>query len=1100
MRSQLIAGLLSMWAAILVAQQQVSVASLYQKAKVAEAAGHWQDALADYSAAIQIDDRWEFRLQRGFAYLRLHDPQSAADDFAYAAEHTPADTVEHKYFKAIALSNEVLAQENIRKQLHPDLERYEEVATIAREIMGDPQADQKHIAAAEHLIGTTLVLEGILLESQNQRVDAIAKVRDAIPLLPEGDHHWRAQAFDLAGELMVDGPAWQQGLEFLYRAVEEAQNDAVERAKALYAIVGAERDHAKRMQALQQLAEVSFEGLPDEDYQNAWRSVHLAGAYLADAGNPASAGIEVDRVRQRGWAAKYPDLRYSFLFARANLATFQSDHLEILRSISEAETILAAAKVGSTDYLETSILLMRLYAANDDFKRALTMGEQAQKAVFGALGESPKDIAAFSTRDLVFVLHSMAEIYRDLGRLPDGLELVRRSISLYEELKMTREATAAQLEYALFWAAIDPKGAEDKQHIPEWRRTLDKLAPQVGSFDPELKNAYHRVYALALVSAGQLEAAASHVAAVDRTALDSASQAQMSLFDAELAFSRHHYSETSDALMKVNTSTVLSPLERTEYYDLLGAVTQQRGDLAKALEARRTSLAISDLISAESPEVAFQADFRDSHARSYDAAIQIACKLAVRNAAKYDPILLDLVLNAIIPAYPVGRTPMTPQLNRSLTSLAVIRVVLQRWPEFQQSHPGLDLTDADLRSGFRRDYTLYFSQLPESGEVRSDRAARVKRFLTERSRAPDLQIRVYYLGESVGVIFTFQGGAVHREAILSEASVRQLNAQGNAWREAITQLRDLEDGERQHARELTPLLFPDGWQRTPPRIEIVAHGPLWEIPVETLVTSGKGSELRYLDEDRSVTYWTPISLSRAGALGSASRQGKASFGYFFLSPDLTGWDLDPFPDPSGQAIELEKNGIPRQQILMGKQATEVRTYGAEISKAPWIHYTTHTAVENPWEQHVGLVLTANPGVPKARMEYSSKTRGFTFDHDINFQSDGFLSPREIETLKLNAEFVFLQGCQTVTGRLSFSSGLLGLMSAFLTAGAQSVVASHWEVGARPEINHEIAEFYARRLQAPQSVEVSLREMRSRLRRQEGIGSRPYAWGAFSMYR
>jgi CHAT domain-containing protein len=1100
MRSLVVAGLLGAWAATLVAQQQASVATLFQEAEAAAAAGKWQDALVDYSAAIQIDDRWNLRLERGFAYLHLHDSQSAADDFAYAAEHVPADTIEHKYFKAIALSNEVLATENIRKQLHPDLERYEEVAGLAREIMNAPQAEQKYIAAAEHLIGTTLVLEGLLLESQNQRADAIAKLREAIPLLPERDHHWRAQAFGLAGKLMVDGPAWQQGLEFLYQAAEEAQDDPVERAKVLAAIAGAERDDAKRMQAVKQLAEVPFEGLPDEDYENAWRSVELAGAYLADVGNPASAKAEVDRVRQRNWIAKYADLRYSFLFARANLAMFQVDRSEIGTSIDEAEATLAVAKAGATDYLELSILLMRLYAANDDFKRALTLGEQAQKAVFGALGESPKDIAAFSSRDLAFVLHSMAEIYWDLGRLPEGLELVRRIISLYQDLKMTREETAAKLEYALFWAAIDPKGAEDPQHIPEWRRTLDNLAPQAESLDTELKNAYHRVYALALVLAGQVEAAAPHIAAVDRTALDSASQAQMSLFDAELAYSRRQYSEASDALMKVSASTTLSPLERTEYYDVLAAVTQQRGNLAEALEARRSSLAISDLISAESPEVAFQADFRDSRARSYDAAIHIACELARRNAAKYDPILLDLILNAIVPAYPVGRTPMTPQLNRSLTSLAVMRVVLQRWPEFQRSHPGLDLTEADLRSGFRRDYTLYFSELPESGEARGDRAARVKRFLAERSRAPDLQIRVYYLGESIGVIFMFQGGAAHREAIMPEASVRKLRAHGEAWKEAITQLRDLEESERQHARELTPLLFPNGWQQTPPRIEIVAHGPLWEIPVETLVTSAEGTALRYLDEDRSVSYWTPISLSRAGALGAGSKNGKARFGYFFLSPDLTGWDLDPFPDPSDQATALEKSGIPRQQILEGKQASELRMYGAEVSKAPWIHFTTHTAAEDPWEQHVGLVLTANPGASKARMEYSPKTRGFNFDHDIDFRSDGFLSPREIETLELSAEFVFLQGCQTVTGRLSFSSGLLGLMSAFLAAGARSVIASHWEVGARPEINGEIAEFYARRLQSPQSVEASLREMRSRLRKQEGIGRRPYAWGAFSMYR
>ena len=834
---------LGMWAATAFAQDKASFASLYQRAKAEEAARQLPAAVSDYSAAIQIEDRWEARLPRGLLYLRLHQWQSATDDFTYAAEHTPTDTIEHRYFRAIALANQVLAQENIRKQLHPDLEHFEEVIAAAQAITKDPQADSKHIAAAEHLIGTTLVQEGLLFESENQRAEAIAKAREAIPLLPEGDHHWKTEAFRLAGRLMVEGPAWRQGLEFLYRAAEEAQGDPIERANILSELIGAEHDPVKRTQTLQQLSEISFEGLPDEDYQNAWRAVRLSGAYLADLGDPTSAKAEAGKVLEHDWVIKYPDLRYQFLFARANLAMYQVDQVEIGRSIVEAQTVLGETKNGTADYVETSILLMRLYQSNDDFKRALTMGEQAQKAIFGSLGETPKDIAAFSTRDLSFVLHSMSEVYRDLGRLPDGLELIRRTISLYEELNMTREATAAKLDYALFWAAIDPKGEEDKQHTPEWRRTLNKLTPQVDSFDPELKTAFHRVYATALVSAGRLEEAAPHLAAIDRTILDSQSQAQMSLFDAELAYSRHRYSETSTGLGKVNASSVLSPMDKVEYYDLLAALAEQRGNLSKALEARSSSLAISDLISAQSPEIAFQADFRDAHAQSYDAAIHVACELAQQNAAKYDPVLLNLVLNAVVPAYPVGRTPVTPQLNRSLTSLAVMRMVLQRWPDFQKSHRGLDVTEADLRSGFRRDYTLYFSELPESATARGDRAARVKRFLVDRSKDPDLQIRIYYLGQTAGVIFTVQQGEVRRQAILSQAVLQQIGSHGKSWKEAMIQLRDLDDTERQHARELAPLLFPEGWQQTPSRIEIVAHGPLWEIPVETVVTSSKGTEL-----------------------------------------------------------------------------------------------------------------------------------------------------------------------------------------------------------------------------------------------------------------
>ena len=60
-------------------------------------------------------------------------------------------------------------------------------------------------------------------------------------------------------------------------------------------------------------------------------------------------------------------------------------------------------------------------------------------------------------------------------------------------------------------------------------------------------------------------------------------------------------------------------------------------------------------------------------------------------------------------------------------------------------------------------------------------------------------------------------------------------------------------------------------------------------------------------------------------------------------------------------------------------------------------------------------------------------------------NDGLLTASEIRDLKLNAEIVILSACNTAAGDIDSDEGLSGLASAFIFAGAKSIVASHWSV-------------------------------------------------------
>jgi tetratricopeptide (TPR) repeat protein/CHAT domain-containing protein len=1082
------------------AQESPSAEVAFQMARDAEGRGDLKEALRNYNRAIELDDRWQFRLQRGLLQLRLEDSQAAADDFDQVIKKIPADSVRNLYFKAVALSNRTLARQNIRRQMHPDLEDYEETLKMAREIVAD--ADPRYVPAAEHLIGITLVLEGELLKEQNRLQEALAKLNEGLASIPQSDHHWLCQGHLAAGRIAVNGPGWEAGLQQLYVAAQEAQdgNEVTALAQALDEIIEAERDGQKQTTALAKLREISFVSVQDPDYWNAWRSVRLAGFYLSNLRDSAAAGAEIRKVAGSEQVRTHPNLRYDLLFSRAHLAELENDGPTLQAVDAEAEEVLKPLEPGSTMALEVHILQMELAAHRDDFKRALSLGESVQEQLFGALGDQPSNLAAFSSRDLAFVLRTLAETYMAMGMLPQGLDLLRRSISLLDEVKLTRDAIAAKIEYAQFWSLIDPFGKEDPQGKPEWRRTLEGLSPSLNSFDPELRNLFHLVYAIASFQTKDLEATAGHLSALDRTIVRQDQIPELLMLEAGIAVSQNKLDSAFTALSRLESSVdELAPVDKVSYFVLKAQVMRKRGDLLAALEGYRRAVDISEGLSAQSPEVTFQANLRDPQASLYDEAIETATGLEKNDPKRSSDELIEFALKALVPPRPVERTAMNPELGLVLNRLAVHRMIFALWPEFHRAHPSVATGSDDLRAAFRRDYARYFSMLPEApGDIKSNRHLRALSLIQDRSQKPGHQVRLYYLGSKKGLLFVFEGGKLSRHFVIADTAVKRLRVLADQWKDSITALDDEQDAERGAARELLEILFPEGWQNTPPEIEIVAHESLWDVAFETLITSSPGArEVRYLDQDRSISYLTPVTLSR---VPSEQKQPSADSGYFFVNPSISTPGVDQLLDDPKLIEAFVASGIPRNHILDARESAERKLYSDAIQHSRWLHFLTHSAPENEWEGHVGLLLTSDPDAAKTKISYDPKLHTLGVDTNIDFRGDGFLSPRDIETMDLRSEFVFLHGCQTAHGRVSFSSGLLGLISAFLAAGSDSVIASHWNVAVRDEISRPVAAFYGDFLKSKLPVEETLRSLRASIRSQGAFGRHPYAWASFSLYR
>ncbi|MEP6834277.1 MAG: CHAT domain-containing protein, partial [Gemmatimonas sp.] len=152
----------------------------------------------------------------------------------------------------------------------------------------------------------------------------------------------------------------------------------------------------------------------------------------------------------------------------------------------------------------------------------------------------------------------------------------------------------------------------------------------------------------------------------------------------------------------------------------------------------------------------------------------------------------------------------------------------------------------------------------------------------------------------------------------------------------------------------------------------------------------------------------------------------------------------------------------------GLRATETEMK-RESGSYDILHFATHAVVDEWSGSSAALALT-----PSAT-------------------DDGLLNSDEIAHLKLHASLVLLSACRTVGGEVIAGEGVRGLTSAFLQAGARSVIATGWRVNDRdvvPVVSAIYQELARRR-----PVGAALRSAQlAAIRRKTS----PTVWAAFSL--
>lgn len=110
-------------------------------------------------------------------------------------------------------------------------------------------------------------------------------------------------------------------------------------------------------------------------------------------------------------------------------------------------------------------------------------------------------------------------------------------------------------------------------------------------------------------------------------------------------------------------------------------------------------------------------------------------------------------------------------------------------------------------------------------------------------------------------------------------------------------------------------------------------------------------------------------------------------------------------------------------------------------------------------------------------------------------SDGLATALEIASSShVGTQLVILSACETAKGAVQTGEGVLGLRTAWLATGVESLVASHWKVD--DEVTAEFMAYYHRLLAQGLGRAAGLRQAAAEIRRKY---PHPHYWAAFSLF-
>jgi len=233
----------------------------------------------------------------------------------------------------------------------------------------------------------------------------------------------------------------------------------------------------------------------------------------------------------------------------------------------------------------------------------------------------------------------------------------------------------------------------------------------------------------------------------------------------------------------------------------------------------------------------------------------------------------------------------------------------------------------------------------------------------------------------------------------------------------------------------------------------------------------------------------------------------------FRSRSFTGISFPPLPDSEKEALSVAKLLGESCTLRVGAEAREAELKAVLSPRV--LHIATHGFFLSDQEfQRTNSVEHALAGtsyaVPSRRFGQTASDwenplircgialAGANHAAEITnaLAEDGILTGLEASLLNLQGtELVILSACQSGAGEVKIGEGVMSLRRAFTIAGAESVLASHWNVSDRGT-GLLITEFI-RRWQAGAPRGKAWREAQLSLLHSEEFAN-PYFWAAFTL--
>ena len=277
-------------------------------------------------------------------------------------------------------------------------------------------------------------------------------------------------------------------------------------------------------------------------------------------------------------------------------------------------------------------------------------------------------------------------------------------------------------------------------------------------------------------------------------------------------------------------------------------------------------------------------------------------------------------------------------------------------------------------------------------------------------------------------------------------------------------------------------------------LQVSAHGPLGAVPFSLLLADSHNKS--FLIDRMSVTRLAgaPRRDANSGIQTTAQMLGIGAVEAVSAAPAgsatsaagnvavrrgrVEGLDrLPPLPLASAELAGIARAiGASQPTILTGPAATEAALAGARIAPGTVVAFATHGLVSGEFEGLNEPALVLSPAG----------------------NDDGLLTASEIARLDLPASWVILSACNTAAGSGPDAPSLSGLAQAFILAGADRIIATHWPV--RDDVASAVTagtlRYSAKGAAPAEALQHSLRDWR----KGAGAKAHPSLWAAFELVR